>query len=548
MERTSIAPFRIVLSCLLLSGAASGRPRATPIDSAFYYRLTNRFLGPGQSLDVSVGTDGTGRLMMAPSASVSGQLWRLRDEGGGRYSLTTAYLGECFALDVINDGRGDTPQLTLPGNYSGQRWTLTPWGDGSFRLSNDFTGADKSLDVSSDKHVPVLATGDHSGQHWSLSPVGPLPRAATIPPLDPKGDVDKTEGPTDYHGYQRPIGTVRAAMVFVDFPNAPGDADPAAVARHLLGDGKAQQLFREQSYGKLDLQVKVYSGLGWRRIPAPSTSYMHETDPRMGFDAHKTYIAAAASRFSRKEVNFSDYALVFIVAPRGAGFPLSPAFTANPGNGAPTPSGPIRLAVTFGTDSYRNRYINLVHEVGHLFGLPDLYPFGGGADVSRAGCWPIMSDIFHSVSFLGWERHKNGWLDPARILYLPEGDATRYETLSPLSGACGLAMIVLPIDNPAHPSKVLVIEVAQPVLGDDNRQEGEGLLVYTVDATVPTGHSPLVVLPRIKSDSRDYGGLYQAPWRAGDTLSQTIGRVAFKLSVLRKLGSSYNLELQWQRR
>ena len=40
-------------------------------------------------------------------------------------------------------------------------------------------------------------------------------------------------------------------------------------------------------------------------------------------------------------------------------------------------SGEIRLAVTFGTDSYSNRYINLVHEVGHLFGLPDLYPDSG---------------------------------------------------------------------------------------------------------------------------------------------------------------------------
>jgi M6 family metalloprotease-like protein len=84
----------------------------------------------------------------------------------------------------------------------------------------------------------------------------------------------------------------------------------------------------------------------------------------------------------------------------------------------------------------------VVHEVGHLTDLPDLYPAGGSAPDSKAGCWDIMSDIFHSVSFLGWHRHKNGWLDPSRATYL-QGSTTWYGTISPLSGQCGLSMIVL---------------------------------------------------------------------------------------------------------
>ena len=107
-------------------------------------------------------------------------------------------------------------------------------------------------------------------------------------------------------------------------------------------------------------------------MPLPSTSYSFGT-----FETHKEYISAAASLFSRSDVRFSDYDFVFAVAPQNAGFPLSPAFNANRGQGASSPSGEIRLAVTFGTDSYANRYINLVHEVGHLFGLPDLYPYSG---------------------------------------------------------------------------------------------------------------------------------------------------------------------------
>src|SRR5437660_6835330 len=108
------------------------------IDTSFYYRLTNKFQGPGQSLDVQ--TDGSGRLKMAPSADFSGQHWRLFQVGAGKYALRTAYLGECFSLDIINDSKKETPWLNATGNFSGQSWTLAPWDAKTYKLWNDFTG------------------------------------------------------------------------------------------------------------------------------------------------------------------------------------------------------------------------------------------------------------------------------------------------------------------------------------------------------------------------------------------------------------------------
>src|SRR5262245_9073353 len=105
------------------------------LDTSFYYRLTNKFQGPSQSLDVH--SDGSKRLKMAPSANFSGQRWRLIDLGGSKCALRTEYLGECFSLDVINDGKNQTPWLNQTGNFTGQSWTLTPWGDGSYKLWND---------------------------------------------------------------------------------------------------------------------------------------------------------------------------------------------------------------------------------------------------------------------------------------------------------------------------------------------------------------------------------------------------------------------------
>ncbi len=62
------------------------------------------------------------------------------------------------------------------------------------------------------------------------------------------------------------------------------------------------------------------------------------------------------------------------------------------------------------------------------------------------------SDIFHCVNFLGWHRHKKEWLDPWRKLYIDQKTDAWYTTLSPVSGGCGLSMVVLPIDDATRPS------------------------------------------------------------------------------------------------
>ena len=512
------------------------------LDTAAFYRLTNNFLGQGKSLDVV--PDGSGLLKMEVTGDYGGQFWRLVARSGGKYALRTAYLGECFSLDVINDGINTTPCMATTADVTGQQWTLTPLAGGTYRLTNDFTGPDVSLDTQGATHEPDLNTGDHTGQHWTLTKVGPIPGTVPIPDLDPKGVVEQTEGPTDFTRFARPRGVVKAVMIFVDFPDVPaGSASAAAAAEHILGGGKAQQLYHEQSYGQLTLDVTVRSDLGWRRMSKDSTSYDFED-----FKSQREYISAAAGLFRPAEITFSDYQMVFVVAANTDNLALSPAFTPLVGDEACSPSGKIRLAVTLGHDSYCNRYINLVHEIGHLFGLPDLYVAGETVDHSKVGCWSIMSDIFHCVSFLGWHRHKNGWLPTARATYINQATPGWYATLSPLSGSCGLSLIVLPVDQVNHPSKVFVIELAQPVLGTNDQYWGDGVLVYTVDATIKSGASPVVVIPKQVSDSDDYGHLYQAPYGVGDVAqARGPGSVALKVSVLQKFGSSYRIKIEYQR-
>lgn len=366
-------------------------------------------------------------------------------------------------------------------------------------------------------------------------------RPIAVPALFPRKPVSMGAGPTDFKFYLRPVGTIKAVMLFVDFSDVPGKEQTAAVADHLLGGGKAQQLFRDQSFGKLNLDVRVRSDLGWRRMPKPSTEYSFRP-----WDRHRDYVAAAAARF-QSEVRFDEMQITMIVAPREArAFPDSPAFTVFPGDEAVTSSGKVRHAVTFGQDSYKNRFINLVHETGHLFGLPDLYPGGGGADDSAVGCWSIMSDIFRSVSFLGWDRHKNGWLDPSREVFVASPGRQTFH-LAPFTASQGVSMVVLPADDAKKPSQVVVLEMAQPVLGTNGQQAGEGVLMYSVDASVPTLESPVRVLANHEGRDPSFGNLFRAPFGVGEATTQRVGNATVTLRVVGRNGSGFDVEVDYAR-
>jgi len=158
-----------------------------------------------------------------------------------------------------------------------------------------------------------------------------------------------------------------------------------------------------------------------------------------------------------------------------------------------------------------------------------------------------MSDIFHSVSFLGWHRHKNGWLPAERKTYVADDRRGWRTTLHPLTGPAGLSMVVLPADDVECPAKVFVVELAQPVLGSNDEYRGEGVLVYTVDASVPSGVCPVVVIPRIESSSETFGELFEAPYGVGDVAEvgeRDGGRLT--VAVTARHGSAYEVELTYQ--
>jgi M6 family metalloprotease-like protein len=328
-----------------------------------------------------------------------------------------------------------------------------------------------------------------------------------IPTLDTKGDVYKTEGPNDPLIYDPVVGHKTAVLLYVDFPNIPQAGDTKERGQKLLAGGKFQKLFKDQSYGKLSLDIKHVHG--WRTMPKQNKAY----DPTTT-EGHREMFVDAFALYP--EINMLDYDYILISMPGRGNF----AFGERDDKAIPYRGKKINTAVNQGSMSY----FTLAHELAHCMGLPDLFSYGDAKGPKNPlGPWDIMSGP--ATGFLGWHRHKFGWLDADRKTYLSNG--SHKLKLTPINGDRGVSMIVVPVDNPEHPSKVFVVELAQPLrVKDADQPRSGGVLIYSVDATLESGQNPVAVHPAPGKDK------INAAYHEGDSFEQDDSPMSVK--VLKK--------------
>lgn len=339
-----------------------------------------------------------------------------------------------------------------------------------------------------------------------------------IPPLDAKGDVYKCEGETDPLIYGSATGHKKLIMLYLDFPDMEMNVDTKERGRAVLGDGRFEELLGKQSYGKLSLDIEHVHG--WRRLSKKVGEYSSGTT-----ESHRDLFVEIFKTYP--EIDFRKYDYIAANMPRIG----NTAFGERDDLAIPYRGGKIRVALNISSPSP----IVLAHETAHLMGLPDLYTYGGvEGPKNPAGPWDIMSEAGRSTGFLGWHRHKLKWLDADRKVYLTK-NAQSLE-LTPLSAASGHSMIVVPKGDPARPSKVFVIEVAQSIRPKEGEtSKGGGVLVYSVDATLATGQNAIVVYPRAALD--------EAAFHPGDSFDHA--DAPFRMQVLKGLTDDcYNLDIQ----
>jgi M6 family metalloprotease-like protein len=238
------------------------------------------------------------------------------------------------------------------------------------------------------------------------------------------------------------------------------------------------------SYGRFSLSIDAASR--WYRLAQPSTYYgLNATDG----PGHKDQYIADAVHAADADIDFSRYDVVYLVAAVGASADMTTETDRLPGSPLATVDGiEIRHAVLIGEHRLqepRHGSDGILHETGHVLGLPDLY-----ADVNAVGGWDPMSfNVTPGAEFMAWQRWKLHWLDPAQIRCVQPG-RTVQATLTPLETAGGLKMVVAPLDA----TRALVFENRQPI-GADARLCDKGVLAYTVDGSKTWGNVPIRVLP-----------------------------------------------------
>lgn len=126
------------------------------------------------------------------------------------------------------------------------------------------------------------------------------------------------------------------------------------------------------------------------------------------------------------------------------------------------------------------------HELGHLFGLPDLYSFQDSTDT--VDYFSIMNKAAAGgIGYFGWERFILGWLDDPQIICHKAGEVVG--NLVPLTKTNGLKMIAIPISS----SQVLVVE-NRTKEGIDKMIPNPGIIAYVVDASIEGGKNPIKLL------------------------------------------------------
>lgn len=287
-------------------------------------------------------------------------------------------------------------------------------------------------------------------------------------------------------------GELRAVVLFVDFADVRASnrrwAKEDDIIDRVVGD--APREIREASFGALKLSVETVPG--WRNLTKRAKDYA-DPDCRCVSTQMRPLIEEAVGLYP--EVDFSRYDLVYIMTARSDDFTLSPAWSAEVNEVIQAPKGEVRHAVVFGKDSYKrkNHTFLLLHETYHLLGLPDLYD--GGA-VSGQGyedhClrrWDLMADQKGDSNLLAWHRLKLGWLHDSQVVCF-YGPGSLQVDLAGWSRSEGIKAVMVPITASGDAERAnlaYLVQVSNPKAGGD----AGGVLVYTVDAAMPTWHRPI---------------------------------------------------------
>jgi M6 family metalloprotease-like protein len=323
---------------------------------------------------------------------------------------------------------------------------------------------------------------------------GPGPEALADEPCSlPRSPLHHSEGVDSWNEhYPRAVGTVRAVMLFLSFPDATPRISPEEIAKDYFPS--TSDYFRSASYGRLDLRTEVIPA--WLPMPGRSRAYGIRRDWDTAL--RSAYLRDALKVVSGR-VDLAAYDIVYLVAdPDAPGVDPDATKVVNFDKPVTVGGAEIRRLVTVFERRSPDRNV-LAHETGHVFDLPDLYnrPESGFGDWdTHVGDWDLMGSQFGlAPELFGWHKWKLGWLGPGHVDCVRAAGTTLH-TLQPLGAPLEkgspesdtrLAVVR------TGPAEALVAEARTPV-GNDSTTCTRGVLLYRVRSDIASADGPVEVL------------------------------------------------------
>lgn len=329
---------------------------------------------------------------------------------------------------------------------------------------------------------------------------------------------------TDYNRFQRPEGTKRVGVIYVDFPDAAGTSLPLTPYYNQIS-GAADWMWKA-SNGKVWLDMRApYAN--WVRMPKNSTDYNWERG--FSWDTHRTYVKDALAGAANAGVNLTNYDTFYIVpTSTAAAITHTPTWVQNPANPTwvwnKTTNAwvAIKWAVTFGQDMWHWGYKVANHETGHTFGLPDLYAFNGEQH-QYVGGWDLMGKISGPApQFLGWHTWKLGWITDSQVSCLSTNN-TYSTTLNGVEyGGNGYKLAVIKTS-----ATTAYVAESRKAANNDSGACATGVLIYKVDTSVASGNGPIRVVsnPRAAAPTGNCTTLDMQTWKPGQTFQDDTARI-----------------------
>ncbi len=331
---------------------------------------------------------------------------------------------------------------------------------------------------------------------------------------------------------QKTSGTVKVAVILVDFSDAPATRTPQSVFN--LVSPSSETFLNTISYGNLTMVLEPK--LTWYRMSKPSSSYVSTAGTFTTGGMHRDYIQEAVN-LADAEVDFSQSdQLLILTNPDASSIANGPAMVGNSTFGVTVDSKLFTNAVTSGKDLLYWSSVNAIwfpHEFGHSMGLPDLYAYSGANGSRFVGQFSMMGNIAgFAPDYSAWEKWLLGWISDSQVRSVNVKGPGSVQ-LTPLSSKGGLKFLIIPIDAT---SAILVED--RRASGYDNKLPKEGPVVYLIDTKLASGNGVLKVLPLSDTDEVKA----QAPLSVGQSL--TYGTVTVRCTASAAGGSTIEYELR----